>query len=130
MAYKVIRPDDVQWEDRPANERATERAAADITTAGALTQSRARLWKLPPGAHGTRHLEREQEEVFVVLSGTLTLMLGEPPERVEVPTGGIATVETNTPLQQRNEGDVDVVLFAYGAPPVTGAAEYLDSIDT
>lgn len=125
MAYKVIRPDDVPWEERAANERSSARATADLTTAGSLTQSRARLWKLPPRAHATRHLETKQEEVFVVLSGTLTLALGEPPELVEVPQGGIVTVEMNTPLQQRNEGDEECVVFVYGAPPVTGGAEYL-----
>jgi hypothetical protein len=28
-----------------------------------------------------------------------------------------------------NTGDVDTVVFAYGAPPVTGQAEYLDDVE-
>ncbi len=29
----------------------------------------------------------------------------------------------------RNESDAEVVVFAYGAPPVTGQAEYLDDVE-
>jgi hypothetical protein len=29
----------------------------------------------------------------------------------------------------RNESDAEVVVFAYGAPPVTGQAQYLHDID-
>ena len=39
---------------------------------------------IPPGSRGRRHLERAQEEVFVVLDGTLTMLLGDPPERVDL----------------------------------------------
>ena len=35
---------------------------------------------------------------FVVLSGTL-MNLGDPPERVDVPTGGVVHVESGTVLQ-------------------------------
>jgi mannose-6-phosphate isomerase-like protein (cupin superfamily) len=128
MGYQVLRPEDVPWEERPATEFTGPRSTADLTTAGALAQSRARLWKLPPGTRGRRHLEGAQEEVFVVLSGTLTMLLGDPPERVDLPAGSIVTVGPGTGLQQRNEGDVECIVFAYGAPPVTGRTEYLDDI--
>jgi mannose-6-phosphate isomerase-like protein (cupin superfamily) len=58
-----------------------------------------------------------QEEVFVVLEGTLTIDLGEPPERHEVGRGGLVVVESGTILQLRNAGDDELVLFIYGAPP-------------
>jgi quercetin dioxygenase-like cupin family protein len=32
-----------------------------------------------------RHRHREQEETFVVLSGTLSMYLGDPPERYDIP---------------------------------------------
>jgi hypothetical protein len=41
----------------------------------------ARLWRYPPGTRGRRHADEAQEEVFVIVSGTLTMLLGEPPER-------------------------------------------------
>ena len=128
MGYRVVRAADVEWEERPATEHTSARFTADVTAAGGLTQSRARLWRLPPGSFGRRHAEGVQEEVFVVLAGTLTLALGDPAVRVEVPAGSLATVEPGTGIQQRNEGDEDCLVFAYGAPPVTGRVSYLDDV--
>lgn len=114
----VFHPDDLEWADRGDG-----RQIARLSDA--LTQSRANLWRLPPGAKGRRHMENVQEEVFVVVDGRLTLLLGEPPEREDVERGGVAVVPPGTPLQVRNEGDGELLLFAYGAPPETGKAEYL-----
>ena len=127
MGFRVIRPDDDVWEERPNQEGAIRRIA-DITAHGALGQSRARLWRYPAGTRGRRHLEGVQEEVFVVLAGTLTMLLGDPPERVDLPPQSIVTVAPGTGIQMRNESDAEVVVFAYGAPPVTGKAEYLDDV--
>jgi len=128
MGFHVIRPEDDVWEERPSRQGVIRRVA-EVTSAGALTQSRARVWRYPPGARGRRHLERAQEEVFVVLSGTLTMLLGDPPERFDLGPQSVVTVGTGTPLQMRNESDGEVVVFAYGAPPVTGQAEYLDDVE-
>jgi mannose-6-phosphate isomerase-like protein (cupin superfamily) len=124
----VIRPDDAGWEDRP-DQAGQLRQLLDVTTAGELTQSRARIWRYPPRTRGRRHAEGVQEEVFVVLDGTLTMLLGDPPERVDLPPQSVVTVEPGTGIQMRNESDGEVVVFAYGAPPVTGQAEYLDDVE-
>ena len=87
------------------------------------------MWRLLPGARGRRHAEQTQEEVFLVVSGTLTMLLGDPPERVDIPEGGIVTVKPGTGIQMHNTGDADVVVFAYGAPPVTGQVDYLDDVE-
>jgi len=128
VGFHVIRPDDDVWEDRP-NQEGVIRRAADITTAGGLQQSRARVWRYPPHTRGRRHAEGVQEEVFVVLAGTLTMLLGDPPERVDLPPHSIVSVEPGTGIQMRNEGDDEVAVFVYGAPPVTGQAEYLDDVE-
>jgi len=94
----------------------------------ALTESRANVWRYPPGSAGKRHRDLGQEEVFVVLDGTLTVDLGEPPERHEVPRGGVLVVQPGTALQLRNAGGDDLVLFIYGAPPEQGGAEFFDSV--
>jgi mannose-6-phosphate isomerase-like protein (cupin superfamily) len=94
----------------------------------ALAESRANVWRYPPGSQGKRHRDLGQEEVFVVLDGTLTVDLGEPPERHEVPRGGVVVVERGTVLQLRNAGGEEVVLFIYGAPPETGKAEFFDPV--
>jgi mannose-6-phosphate isomerase-like protein (cupin superfamily) len=45
-----------------------------------------------------------------------------------VERGAVLVVETGTPLQLRNAGDEDLVLFIYGAPPVTGRAEFFPDV--
>jgi len=95
----------------------------------ALAHSRANIWRYPPGARGKRHADHGQEEVFVVLSGTLTIDLGDPPVRHEVGRGGVVVVESGTVLQLRNAGSEELVLFIYGAPPETGRAEFFPDVD-
>jgi len=93
-----------------------------------MTQSRANVWRYPPGARGRRHADKVQEEVFVVLDGTLTIDLGEPPERHVLGKGSAVVVQPGTVLQLRNAGDEELVLFIYGAPPVTGGADFFDDV--
>ena len=97
MGFRVIRPEDAVWEDRP-NQAGQLRRAADVTAAGELTQSRARIWRYPPRTRGRRHADHGQEEVFVVLEGTLTMLLGDPPERVDLPAQSIVTVPIGVEL--------------------------------
>ena len=93
-----------------------------------MTQSRANVWRYPQGARGRRHADKVQEEVFVVLDGTLTIDLGEPPERHVLEKGSAVVVQPGTVLQLRNAGDEELVLFIYGAPPVTGGADFFDDV--
>ena len=90
-----------------------------------LEHMRANVWRLPAGTRGVRHLEKVQEELFVVLDGSPTLRLGEPPEPVPLRTGSIAIVAPGTALQVVNDGDREAVVLIVGAPPVEGQAEYL-----
>jgi quercetin dioxygenase-like cupin family protein len=129
MGYRIVMPDGLEFVERPHEAHEPARWTADITDASGLQQTRARVWRYSPGARGRRHAERVQEETFVVLRGTLTLVVEDPPQRVSVPTGGVAVVQPGTPLQLRNEGEEDAVVFAYGAPPVAGQADYLPDVD-
>ena len=128
MGYHVADADTVSWEERPL-EGQPDRLAADVTTAAELKQSRARLWRYPPHTRGRRHADHAQEEVFVVLTGTLTMLLGDPPERVDVGPQSVVAVEPMTPLQVRNEGDEELVLYIYGAPPEQAGADFFDDVD-
>lgn len=87
---------------------------------------RANVWRYEPGAVGRRHRHGAQEETFVVLAGTLTMYLGEPPEPVDLPTGSVLNVAAGTPLQSANHGGGELLVYAYGYPPDEGA-ELLDS---
>jgi len=130
MGYHVADASRLEWEDRPpAVEGRQPRRAADVTSAAQLQQSRARVWRYPPGTRGRRHADHVQEEVFVVISGALTMLLGDPPERVDVGPHSVVAVEPMTPLQIRNDGDEELVLFIYGAPPEQAGADFFDDVD-
>jgi mannose-6-phosphate isomerase-like protein (cupin superfamily) len=62
----------------------------------------------------------------VPLRGTLTLLLEDPPRRVDVAPGGVVAVHPGTPMQARNETGEEILFFAYGAPPISGNAQFLD----
>ena len=104
------------------------RSQASITDAANLAKSRARMWRYPAHTRGRRHLDPDQEEVFVPLRGTLTMLLGEPPERVDVEPGGLVAVHKGTPMQARNETGEELLFFAYGAPTDHGNAQFLDDV--
>ena len=126
MGYHVAHADEHEYEERPNVEGEAPRHAADMTSAAGLKSSRARMWRYPPHTRGRRHADHAQEEVFVVVSGTLTILLGDPPERVDVPPTSVVAVEPMTPLQMRNEGDEELVVFADGAPPEQAGADFFD----
>jgi mannose-6-phosphate isomerase-like protein (cupin superfamily) len=67
--------------------------------------------------------------VFVVISGTLTALLGDEPERVDLGPGGVVRVEPMTALQLRNESDEELLFFAYGAPAIQEGADFLDDVE-
>ncbi len=127
VGYTVIRPDELVWETRPQEEDDAPRRVAPGSQTSLTSALRANLRRYEPGSKGRRHKELAQEETFVVLQGTLTMYLGEPPVREEIPTGGVVHVMSSTPLQIVNEGAEAMLLYAYGAPPVRGQAEFLDS---
>jgi quercetin dioxygenase-like cupin family protein len=127
MGYRVVHAGDLPWEERTppeGRENDPARLAADLTTCAQLDSSRARLWRYPPGSRGRRHADKAQEEVFVVLEGTLTMHLGDPAERIELAPHSVVAVEPGTPLQLQNDGDDDVVVFIYGAPPEQAGADF------
>ena len=127
MGYHVADASKVEWGERdPTVEGHPPRTHAEITDDAQLKNSRARVWRYPPGTRGRRHADKVQEEVFVVISGRLTMLLGDPYERVDVGPGSVVAVEPTTPLQVRNEGGEELVVFIYGAPAEQGGADFFD----
>jgi quercetin dioxygenase-like cupin family protein len=127
VGYRVIRPEELEWETRPTEPGEPERRTAQLSDRAGFENSRANVWRYEPGAKGRRHKHPLQEETFVVVSGTLTMYLGEPPERQEVGVGGLIHVEAGTPLQIKNDGGEELLLYIHGWPPESEHAEILDS---
>jgi quercetin dioxygenase-like cupin family protein len=128
VGYRVITGDDLEWNTRPTEPGEPERRTAQLSDVAGYQNARANFWRYEPGAKGRRHRHPVQEETFVVVSGTLTMYLGEPPERQEVGQGGLIHVEAGTPLQIKNEGGEELVLYIHGWPPESEHAEILDSV--
>jgi quercetin dioxygenase-like cupin family protein len=126
MSFRVVHPDEWSWLTRPHEPGEPARHVAELSELAGFDQVRGNVWRYEPGARGRRHRHRDQEETFVVLSGTLSMYLGEPPELHEVPAGGVIHVEPGTPLQTVNHGSDDLLVYAYGWPPEDENAEVLD----
>jgi quercetin dioxygenase-like cupin family protein len=127
MPFRTIRFDELEWITRPNEPDEAARQVAELSERAGFAHTRANLWRYEPGAKGRRHRHPLQEETFVVLSGTLSMYLGEPPERQDVPAGGLVHVEPGTELQTVNHGDEELLVYAYGTPPESEHAEILDS---
>jgi mannose-6-phosphate isomerase-like protein (cupin superfamily) len=73
---------------------------------------------LRPGQRGRIHRHRDQEEVYLVLAGTLTLVIER--EARELGQGELARVAPEVRRFIANRGEEDVVLIALG-----GATEHV-----
>jgi quercetin dioxygenase-like cupin family protein len=124
--WRAIDPARLEWITRPHEPGEPARHVTELSDVAGFAHTRANVWRYEPGATGRRHRHPIQEETFVVLSGELTMYLGEPPRRVDVPAGGLVHVPPGTPLQTANHGAADLVVYAYGMPPEDEHAELLD----
>jgi uncharacterized cupin superfamily protein len=120
VGFSIFRMDEVEFTPPSAGDQ----TRGIVRLSDAMSQMRANVWRLPPGSRGRRHAERVQEELFVVLGGTATIALGDPPERAELPRGSVAIVEPGTAIQVLNDSTDDTTILIVGAPPVTGEADY------
>ena len=93
MAFRVVRPDEPEWITRDHGPDEPARHVAELSELAGFAHTRANIWRYEPGAKGRRHRHALQEETFVVLAGTLTMYLGEPPQRQDVTQGGLIHVD-------------------------------------
>ena len=126
MAYTVFHWGELEWHPRREGD---PRLVSEISEA--MTRSRANLFRYPPGSVGRRHIDHVQEEVFVVLDGTLTIHMGEgdEPEQHVLEAGSVLVVQPGTALQLSNRHDDELRLFIYGAPPERGEATFLPRVE-
>jgi mannose-6-phosphate isomerase-like protein (cupin superfamily) len=126
VGYTVFHADELEWKPRREGD---PRLVSELSDA--LTHSRANLFRYPPGSVGRRHVDHVQEEVFVVVAGTLTIHMGEgdDPVRHELSAGSVLVVQPGTALQLSNRGHTELLLFIYGAPPERGETTFLPTIE-
>ena len=123
--YTIFHAGELEWQPRREGD---PRLVAELSDA--MTQARANLFRYPPGAVGRRHIDPIQEEVFVVLDGTLTIHMGEDGsvERHQLAQGSVLVVQPGTALQLSNRHETELRLFIVGAPPEHGETVFLDPI--
>lgn len=126
MGYTVFHAGELDWQPHRENDPRFRVGLSD-----AMTKARANLYRYPPGAVGRRHIDPIQEEVFVVLDGTLTIHMGEDGavERDELERGSVLVVQPGTPLQLSNRHDDELRLFILGAPPERGESTFLERVE-
>ena len=84
-----------------------------LTDALGCEQLAITLIRVPPHSdfeQGTGHHHKEQEELYVVARGTLTMRFGDEVRKLSA--GSVARVAPRTPRSHRNEGDQPVELWA------------------
>ena len=125
MGYTIFHANELEWRPRRPGD---PRLAAELSDA--MTNSRANLFRYPPGAVGRRHIDPIQEEVFVVMDGTLTIHMGEgdEPEQHDLAKGTVLVDQPRTALHLSNRHDDELRLFIVGAPPERGDTVFLDPI--
>jgi mannose-6-phosphate isomerase-like protein (cupin superfamily) len=124
VGYTVFSPDTNEWQER---DDGSGRRVARFSDS--MTQARANLWRYPAGARGKRHADHIQEETFVIVAGTPSMFLGDPPERVDLSPGSVVVVQPGTPLQIRNDGADEAMLFIVGAPPEQGGIDTYPDVE-
>jgi quercetin dioxygenase-like cupin family protein len=117
VGFRVVRPEDLEFRTRPHEPGEPARHVAQVTDLAGFTHTRANFFRLEPGARGKPHDEDVQEETYVPVRGTLTLYLGDPSERHDVPVGGVIHVDPETRRQVANETDEELLVYIVGAPP-------------
>ena len=127
MGFTRLDPAELTWITRPHEPAEPARHVRELSDAIGFADVRANLWRYDPGARGRRHRHPDQEETFLVLAGTLTMYVGEPPERIDVTTGQLIRIDPGTPLQTVNHGDEDLLVHVSGYPPEDRSAEILES---
>lgn len=125
MGYTVFHAGELEWHPRREGD---PRLVSELSHA--MTKARANLFRYPPGSVGRRHIDPVQEEVFVVLDGTLTIHMGEgdDPETHMLAKGSVLVVQPGTALQLSNRHDEELRLFIVGAPPEQGETTFLPTI--
>ena len=108
--YRIVSADDV--EDHYAG-TSVPGEFRSLTDALGSEQVAVTLIRVPPHSdfeQGTGHYHEEQEEIYIVTRGTLTMRFGD--EVRAVAAGSAVRVAPRTPRSHRNEGDEPVEMWA------------------
>ena len=122
MGYTIFHAGELDWQHRREGDPRLVAYALGLDDAVARD-----LFRDPPGAFGRRHIDPIQEEVFVVLDGTLTIHMGEGDEPAARTSSRREACSSSSPAPRcssRTGHDEELHLFIVGAPPERGEAVF------
>jgi quercetin dioxygenase-like cupin family protein len=122
--YAIVRADDVE---DPYAGTSVPGEFRSLTRALGAEQLAVTLIRVPPHSdfeQGTGHFHDEQEEIYIVARGTLTVRCGDDVH--EVSAGAAVRVAPHTPRSHRNRGDEPVELWAVSRRLDRGDATKID----
>jgi mannose-6-phosphate isomerase-like protein (cupin superfamily) len=122
--YTIISADDVDDVYAGSNVPGEFRPLSDAL---GCEQVAVTLIRVPPHCdfeQGTGHYHEEQEEVYLVTRGTLTMRFGD--EIRKVGAGSAVRVAPRLPRSHRNEGDEPVEMWAISQREGSGDAVKID----
>lgn len=95
----------------------------DLVSELGCTAMRPKVWDLAPGDTMSYHRQREQEELYYVLSGPARIRIGD--ERLDVGEGTALRIPPETPRQVFNDTDHEHRWLIVGAPPAENDGEVI-----
>ena len=122
--YTVISADDVKDHYAGSSVPGEFRWLADALGTEQVAVTLLRIPAHSDFEQGTGHYHEQQEEVYIVTRGTLTMRFGD--DIRPVTAGSAVRVAPRTPRSHRNEGDEPVELWAVSARRGEGDATKLD----
>jgi quercetin dioxygenase-like cupin family protein len=111
MGHRVLNAADAFW--RPSNQMRV--LNTDLAKQLGAETLGARLWRLMPGQASTRHRHFDQTELYVLLSGTGRMRVGE--ELLTLEPLSAVLVEPDTVRQLFNDTAAEQLWLVAGAPP-------------
>jgi len=111
MPLQVLHAADAHW--RPSNQLGV--LNTDLAKQHGAETLAARLWLLRPGQASTKHRHTEQTELYVVLTGTGRMRIGDQVHTLEPHSSML--LEAATVRQVFNDTGEDVLWLVVGAPP-------------
>jgi quercetin dioxygenase-like cupin family protein len=114
MGYRVMHAGDAPWQPS----RTMGVMNADVGRGLGHPALGARLWRLAPGQANTRHRQRDEWELYVLLEGTGRIRISDELLRLE-PLSAVV-IEPQTVRQVFNDTAADALWLITGAPPETG----------
>ncbi len=109
--YSLLRARDAFWRPSGAMELPNTNLAAQLDA----EHLAARFWRLPPGSASTKHVHTREEELYVLLSGTGRMRIGD--EVLTLETLDAVLVRPGVTRQVFNDTEAEALWLMVGAPP-------------